>query len=281
MPLPGLKVVVDCAHGASSTVAPEVYRRAGAEVVVIAGEPDGLNINEGVGSTHLEGLRAAVAEAGADLGIAHDGDADRCLAIAGNGTDVDGDAILALLAMSLQERGELNYGTVVTTVMANIGFHHAMRRAGITVRTTAVGDRYVLAEMASGGYSLGGEQSGHVVMSDYATTGDGLLTALHLMARTASTGISLANLARVVTKFPQELINVRVADKSAVAASPSVQQAVGEAEVELGETGRVLLRPSGTEPMVRVMVEAPTADVAKDVAGRVAAVVAAAGKAAG
>jgi len=279
--LAGLKVVVDCAHGASSTVAPEVYRRAGAEVVVIAGEPDGLNINEGVGSTHLEGLRAAVAEAGADLGIAHDGDADRCLAIAGDGTDVDGDAILALLAMSLQERGELNYGTVVTTVMANIGFHHAMRRAGITVRTTAVGDRYVLAEMASGGYSLGGEQSGHVVMSDYATTGDGLLTALHLMARTASTGISLANLARVVTKFPQELINVRVADKSAVAASPSVQQAVGEAEVELGETGRVLLRPSGTEPMVRVMVEAPTADVAKDVAGRVAAVVAAAGKAAG
>jgi phosphoglucosamine mutase len=250
-------------------------------VVVIAGEPDGLNINEGVGSTHLEGLRAAVAEAGADLGIAHDGDADRCLAIAADGTDVDGDAILALLAMSLQERGELNYGTVVTTVMANIGFHQAMRRAGITVRTTAVGDRYVLAEMAAGGYSLGGEQSGHVVMSDYATTGDGLLTALHLMARMASTGISLAHLARVVTKFPQELINVRVADKSAVAASPSVRKAVGDAEVELGETGRVLLRPSGTEPMVRVMVEAPTSDVAKNVAGRVAAVVAAAGESTG
>jgi phosphoglucosamine mutase len=272
--LSGLTVVVDCAHGASSTVAPEVYRRAGAEVVVIAGEPDGLNINEGVGSAHLDGLRAAVIEHGADLGIAHDGDADRCLAVAGDGSDVDGDAILALLALSLYERGELNFGTVVTTVMANIGFHQAMDKAGIAVRTTAVGDRYVLAEMASGGFSLGGEQSGHVVMSDYATTGDGLLTALHLMARVAATGISLGNLAKIVIKFPQVLINVEVADKAAVAASSAVQEAVSAAKSELGQTGRVLLRPSGTESVIRVMVEAATADLAEDVAQRVAAAVA-------
>lgn len=271
--LSGLKIVVDCAHGASSTIAPEVYRRAGAAVVVIAGEPDGLNINEGVGATHLDGLRTAVLEHGADLGIAHDGDADRCLAIAGDGTVVDGDAILALLAMSLYERGELTFGTVVTTVMANIGFHQAMQKAGISVRTTAVGDRYLLAEMASGGFSLGGEQSGHFVMSDYATTGDGLLTALHLMARVAATGISLGNLAKIVTRFPQILINVEVADKAAVAASWAVQQAVAAAEAELGQSGRVLLRPSGTESLVRVMVEAPTAEQANLLADRVAAVV--------
>ncbi|WP_029136083.1 phosphoglucosamine mutase [Nakamurella lactea] len=274
--LTGIKVVVDCAHGASSTVAPEVYRRAGAEVIVIAGEPDGLNINEGVGSTHLDGLRAAVVANGADLGIAHDGDADRCLAVAADGSDVDGDAILAVLALAMQERGELNYGTVVTTVMANLGFHQAMRRAGLTVKTTAVGDRYVLAEMNAGGYSLGGEQSGHIVMSDYATTGDGLLTATHLMARVAATGITLGNLAKVVTKFPQVLINVRVADKAAVADSAAVRSAVAEAQAELGESGRVLLRPSGTEPLVRVMVEAPEGTVAKGIAERVASVVASA-----
>ncbi|MDQ2845491.1 MAG: phosphoglucosamine mutase [Actinomycetota bacterium] len=273
-PLTGLKIVVDCAHGASSTIAPEVYRRAGADVIVIAGEPDGLNINAGVGSTHLDGLRAAVLAAGADLGIAHDGDADRCLAIAADGSDVDGDAILGLLAMSLQERGELNFGTVVTTVMANLGFHRAMKKAGIAVQTTQVGDRHVLAEMAAGGYSLGGEQSGHVVMADHATTGDGLLTALYLMARVASTGIALGNLAKIVTKFPQVLLNVRVADKSAVASSAAVQRAVADAEAELGESGRVLLRPSGTEPLVRVMVEALTSETAQSVADRIAAAVA-------
>ena len=272
-PLNGLKVVVDCAHGAASLVAPEAYRRAGADVVVIAGEPNGLNINDGVGSTYLANLRAAVVEHQADLGIAHDGDADRCLAVAADGTDVDGDAILAILSTALDGRGELVDSTVVTTVMANIGFHRAMADAGIKVRTTAVGDRYVLEDMRAGGYSLGGEQSGHVVLADHATTGDGLLTALYVMAQMAATGKSLAELASMVTKFPQVLINVPVADKAAVAASPAVAVSVDEAVAELGDSGRVLLRPSGTESLVRVMVEAATAEQARTVAERVAAVV--------
>ncbi len=272
-PLTGLRVVVDCAHGASSELAPEVYRRAGAEVVVIGGSPDGLNINQGVGSTHLDPLRAAVREHEADLGIAHDGDADRCLAVAADGSDVDGDAILALLATSLRSRGRLVQDTVVTTVMANLGFHQAMRRAGIEVRTTAVGDRYVLEEMQAGGFSLGGEQSGHIILADHATTGDGLLSALHLMATVAAAGRPLAELASMVTKFPQVLINVRVADKAAVASAPEVVEAVTRAESELAGSGRVLLRPSGTEPLVRVMVEASTQDQARTVADRVAKVV--------
>ena len=272
-PLNGLRVVVDCAHGAASSLAPEVYRRAGAEVVVIGGSPDGLNINAGVGSTYLSGLREAVLAEGADLGIAHDGDADRCLAVAADGSDVDGDVILALLAISLLERGRLVDNTVVATVMANIGFHQAMAKAGIKVRTTAVGDRYVLEDMRAGGYSLGGEQSGHLILADHATTGDGLLSALHLMAAVAESGRPLAELAKVVTRFPQVLINVRVSDKAAVASSDQVLAAVAEAEEELGEAGRVLLRPSGTEPLVRVMVEAGTTDQAHGIAERVAAVV--------
>ncbi len=271
--LGGLRIVVDCAHGAASEAAPEAYRRAGAEVIVLAGEPDGLNINDGVGSTHLEGLRTAVLATGADLGIAHDGDADRCLAIAADGSDVDGDAILAILATSLNSRGALAKSTVVSTVMANIGFHHAMEKAGITVATTAVGDRYVLEEMRSGGFNLGGEQSGHVVLADQATTGDGLLTALHLMAEVAASGRTLGELAGAVERFPQVLINVPVADKAAVADSPAVAAAVGAAEAELAGSGRVLLRPSGTEPLVRVMVEASTATHAREIAERVAAVV--------
>jgi phosphoglucosamine mutase len=274
-PLRGLRVVVDCAHGAASQLAPEVYRRAGADVVVIGGSPDGLNINAGVGSTYLSGLRDAVTSEGADLGIAHDGDADRCLAVAADGSVVDGDVILALLAIALRDRGRLARDTVVATVMANIGFHRAMTAAGITVRTTAVGDRYVLEDMNAGGYSLGGEQSGHLILAEHATTGDGLLTALHLMAMVAETGRPLAELASVVERFPQVLINVRVADKAAVAASPDVQAAVAQAQAELGDTGRVLLRPSGTEPLVRVMVEAGTDESAQSVADRVAKVVAA------
>ncbi|GAA2004378.1 phosphoglucosamine mutase [Nakamurella flavida] len=274
-PIAGLKVVVDCAHGAASTLAPEVYRRAGAEVVVIAGDPDGLNINDGVGSTHLDGLRAAVVAHGADLGIAHDGDADRALAVAADGTEIDGDAILALLAVSLRDRGRLTDDTVVTTVMANIGFHQAMEKAGIAVLTTGVGDRYVLSEMNRGGYSLGGEQSGHFILADHATTGDGLLSALHLMSMVSATGRTLADLATLVTRFPQVLINVRVTgDKAGVAAAPAVVESVTRAEAELGSAGRVLLRPSGTEPLVRVMVEAATADQARSIAERVAAVVA-------
>ena len=217
-------------------------------MIVIAGEPDGLNINDGVGSTHLDVLRAAVLEYGADAGIAHDGDADRCLAIAADGSDVDGDAILAILAASLDHRGELAHSTVVGTVMANIGFHQAMAAAGITVVTTGVGDRYVLEEMRDGGFSLGGEQSGHVVLADQATTGDGVLTALHLLSEVAATGRTLAELASKVVRFPQVLINVRVHDKAAVADSVAVAAAVGAAQTELGDSGRLLLRPSGTEP---------------------------------
>jgi phosphoglucosamine mutase len=273
-PLNGLRVVVDCAHGAASSLAPEVYRRAGAEVVVIGGSPDGLNINAGVGSTYLAGLRAAVLAEEADLGIAHDGDADRCLAVAADGTDVDGDKILALLAISLRDRGRLADDTVVATVMSNIGFHQAMAKAGIKVRTTAVGDRYVLEDMNEGGYSLGGEQSGHLILAEHATTGDGLLSALHLMAAVAESGRPLAELAEIVTKFPQVLINVKVGDKEAVAGSDAVLQAVAVAEAELGDSGRVLLRPSGTESLVRVMVEAGTSEQAQEVAERVAAVVA-------
>jgi len=275
-PLDRLRVVVDCAHGAASAIAPEVYRRAGAEVIAIAAEPDGLNINDGVGSTHLDLVRRAVLEHGADLGIAHDGDADRCLAVDASGADVDGDRILAILALAMRDANELTANTLVATVMSNLGLHLAMRNEGIAVRTTAVGDRYVLEELRAGGYALGGEQSGHVVLPAHATTGDGLLTALRLMARMATTHRSLAELASVVTVLPQVLENVRVADKEAVAASEDVRAAVADAERELGDSGRVLLRPSGTEQLVRVMVEAATAEQAKATAVRIAEVVAAA-----
>jgi phosphoglucosamine mutase len=272
-PLGGLTVVVDCAHGAASFAAPEAYRRAGAEVIAIHADPDGLNINDGVGSTHLESVRRAVVEHGAALGLAHDGDADRCLAVDETGAVVDGDHIMAVLAVGMRETGELVDDTLVTTVMSNLGLHLAMQEVGITVRTTAVGDRYVLEELRAGGYSLGGEQSGHVLLPRHATTGDGLLTGLQLMARMAATKSSLAELAGIVTTLPQVLINVRVGDKAAVAASAAVTAAVAEAEAELGRTGRVLLRPSGTEQLVRVMVEAPTQAAADGVAQRLAGVV--------
>ena len=273
-PLTGLRVVVDCAHGAASAVAPEAYRRAGADVVALHAAPDGVNINDGVGSTHLEPLQAAVLEQRADLGIAHDGDADRCLAVDAGGHVIDGDRIMAVLAVAMHEAGELAADTLVTTVMSNLGLHLAMKDAGIAVRTTKVGDRYVLEELRAGGFSLGGEQSGHVVLPAHATTGDGLLTALRLMARMAGSGATLGELAGVVTPLPQVLQNVQVADKAAVARSASVREAVAAAEVELGGAGRVLLRPSGTEQLVRVMVEAPTTEQARDTAVRLAQVVA-------
>lgn len=272
--LDGLKVVVDCANGAASQAAPEAYRRAGAEVIAINAEPDGININEDCGSTHLEGLQAAVVEHGADLGIAHDGDADRCLAVDAKGEVVDGDQIMAVLALAMAESGELTDQTLVATVMSNLGLHLAMRKHGVKLKTTAVGDRYVLEELRSGGYALGGEQSGHVVLPDHATTGDGLLTALRLMSRMASTGRSLADLAGVMQRLPQVLINVPVADKAAVAASPAVAAVVADVEGELGENGRVLLRPSGTEQLIRVMVEATELSVAQAAADRLAGVVA-------
>ena len=272
-PLSGLTLVVDCAHGAAAVCAPEVYRRAGATVHVIGGQPDGWNINDGIGSTHLGPLTEAVRAHGADLGIAHDGDADRCLAVTAEGDVVDGDAILAVCALGLHEHGRLTGDTVVATVMSNLGFHHTMRDAGIAVHTTAVGDRYVLEALRERGLSLGGEQSGHLVFLDHATTGDGLLTGLSLLSRMAETGSTLAELASVVQRLPQTLVNVPVRDRLAVVESDEVAAAVNAVEAELGDSGRVLLRPSGTEQLVRVMVEAPTEELARQLAERVAALV--------
>jgi phosphoglucosamine mutase len=273
--LDGLKVVVDCAHGAASEVAPEVLRRAGAEVAAIGCDPDGLNINDGYGSTHLSRLQAAVRDQGADVGIAFDGDADRCLAVDATGSIVDGDQILAALTLAMRESGHLVDDTVVATVMSNLGFRQAMHREGIHVVETAVGDRYVLEAMREGGFSLGGEQSGHVVMLDYATTGDGLLTALHLLSRVAAVGKPIAELAAVMDRLPQVMINVKGVDKARADDCAALLAAVADAESELGGSGRVLLRPSGTEALVRVMVEATTPSVARSVAERLAAVVAA------
>jgi phosphoglucosamine mutase len=254
--LDGLTVVVDCAHGAASVAAPRAYRAAGARVIEMHAEPNGLNINDRCGSTHLDALRSAVLAHGADLGLAHDGDADRCLAIDAAGEVVDGDAIMVILALAMQEAGELANNTLVATVMSNLGLHLAMRAAGVTVRTTSVGDRYVLEELRSGDYSLGGEQSGHIVLPGLATTGDGILIGLRLMSRMAQTGSPLTALASAMHTLPQVLINVGVADKAAAVAAPSVRSAVQQAQDELGDTGRILLRPSGTEQMIRVMVEA-------------------------
>lgn len=274
-PLAGIKVVVDCAHGAASDVAPEAFREAGAEVIAINAEPDGLNINDECGATHLGPLKAAVVEHGAHLGIAVDGDADRCLAVDASGAEVDGDQIMAILALAMRDAGALANDTLVATVMSNLGLRIAMREAGITLVETKVGDRYVLEELRAGGFSLGGEQSGHVVFTEHATTGDGVLTGLRLLARVAQTGKSLAELAAVVNRLPQVLINVRVADK-AVARAPEILAVVAAAEAQLHGSGRVLLRPSGTEQLVRVMVEASSEDIAQKIAEDIAAEVRAA-----
>ncbi|MFE4634648.1 phosphoglucosamine mutase [Streptomyces sp. NPDC056773] len=271
--LDGLKVVLDEAHGAAAYVSPEAFTRAGAEIVTIGAEPDGLNINDGCGSTHLGLLKQAVVAHGADLGIAHDGDADRCLAVDANGEEVDGDQILAVLALAMREAGHLREDTVVATVMSNLGFKLAMESEGINVVQTGVGDRYVLESMKEHGYALGGEQSGHVIILDHATTGDGTLTGLMLAARIAATGKPLAELTGVMARLPQVLVNVPDVDKSRVATSGELAAAVADAERELGTTGRVLLRPSGTEPLVRVMVEAADIEQARAVAGRLADVV--------
>jgi phosphoglucosamine mutase len=271
--LDGLTIVLDCANGAAAGVSPEVFTNAGARVIVIGNDPDGMNINENVGSTHLDALGEAVRQHGADAGIAHDGDADRCLAVDAAGEIVSGDQIMAILAMSMQARGRLKDDTLVTTVMSNLGLHVAMRAAGIRVLETRVGDRYVLETLNAEGLSLGGEQSGHVVMTDFATTGDGLLTGLHLLAEVVRTGKTLAELASAVTIYPQVLLNVSGVDRERTDTDVELSAAVHAAEVELGDTGRVLLRPSGTEPVVRVMVEAETQEIAARVAGDLAAVV--------
>lgn len=271
--LDGLRVVIDAAHGAASAVSPEVFRLAGAEVVEIGAEPDGLNINDGYGSTHLEHLRAAVLARGAQLGIAHDGDADRCLAIDADGRLVDGDQIMGILAVALKQRGRLADDTLVATVMSNLGLLQAMEREGIIVKQAAVGDRYVLEELRASGHSLGGEQSGHVILMDHATTGDGILTGLLLSARLTETGRTLADLASVMTRLPQVLVNVKGVDKARVDTDPTLRDAVDKESAALAGRGRVLLRKSGTEPLVRVMVEAPEHHEAQQVADRLAGVV--------
>ena len=271
--LAGITVVVDCANGAASFVAPIALEKAGATVIAVANTPNGLNINDGVGSTHLDFLREAMLKNKADIGIAHDGDADRCLAIDAQGNVIDGDFILAILAQGFKSRGKLTDSTVVATVMSNLGFLSAMKNADINVVKTAVGDRYVLENMLENNDSLGGEQSGHIIMRDFAGTGDGLLTALQLIAQMAHTKKSLNDLAKIMTRFPQVLINVSGVAKEKLDSSPAISTAVAKFEAELGDTGRILLRASGTEPLVRVMVEAQSDSIAKEIAEKLAKVV--------
>lgn len=271
-PLAGLHVVLDCAHGAAAGVSPRVFRDAGAEVTVVGAEPDGLNINQGCGSTHLNLLRETVVALGADVGIAHDGDADRALAVDHTGGVIDGDQIMAILALSMKDRGLLDGNGVVATVMSNLGFHRLMAQHGISVEQTKVGDRYVLEGLAQTGFGLGGEQSGHIILPRHQTTGDGLLTGLMIAQEVARTRTPLKDLAAQMTVFPQVLVNVSGVDKSRTD-DHAVAQAIAEAESELGGNGRVLLRPSGTEPLIRIMVEADTKDHANDIAARLATVV--------
>ena len=271
--LSGLRIVVDASNGAASNVGPAALRAAGAEVIAINASPDGLNINSGCGSTHPEQLQGYVRSVGADMGVAYDGDADRCLAVDTEGNLVDGDQIMGMLAVGMKADGTLGSDTLVVTVMSNLGLILAMRSHGIRIVQTGVGDRYVLEKMLQGGFTLGGEQSGHVIDTIHATTGDGVLTSLRVAARLKRTGKTLAELASIVTRLPQTLINVKGVDKAAAGTNQAVQDAVAAAEARLGETGRVLLRPSGTEPLVRVMVEAATQDEADSVARSLAEVV--------
>jgi phosphoglucosamine mutase len=265
--LAGLRIVADCAHGAAYQLAPEALRRAGAEVITIGAEPDGLNINDGCGSTSLGALIAAVLEHGADAGIAYDGDADRCLAVDADGQPLDGDQILTVLATGLKEADRLTGDTVVVTVMSNQGFHVAMAEAGIAVIETPVGDKHVSEIMRDRGYVLGGEQSGHIIMSEHATTGDGVLTSLQLLAAVNRLGVSLAAAAKMMPKYPQVLVNVP-GDASQL--GPEVAAAVARAREQLGGNGRVLVRPSGTEPTIRLMVQAEDASLAERVVGQLA-----------
>jgi len=271
--LEGLKVVIDCAHGAASAISPQAFADSGAKVIVIGNDPDGLNINSGYGSTHMSALQSAVLENDADMGFAHDGDADRCLAVDHTGAIVDGDQLMAILALSAKANGTLARNTLVATVMSNLGLRIAMRDAGITMLETKVGDRYVLEQIREGGYTLGGEQSGHIIFSRYATTGDGILTALMIAAESKATGKKLSELAAQMKIYPQVLINVRGVDLSRVDSDAGLQEVVREAEAELGSTGRVLLRASGTEPLIRVMVEAADEGTAHSWADRIARVV--------
>jgi phosphoglucosamine mutase len=271
--LEGLKIVIDCAHGAASAISPQVFKDSGAEVIVIGNDPDGLNINAGFGSTSMSALQAAVLEHGADMGFAHDGDADRALAVDASGAIVDGDQLMAILALSLKAKGELARNTLVATVMSNLGLRIAMKDAGIDMIETKVGDRYVLEQIREGGFTLGGEQSGHIIFSRFATTGDGILTGLMIAAEVNRTGKSLQELAAQMRTYPQVLLNIKGVDKSKVDSDQGLQEIVKEAEADLGESGRVLLRASGTENLVRVMVEAADEGTAHSWADRIARVV--------
>ncbi len=271
--LDGLKVVVDCANGAASRVAPKVYERAGVEVIAISATPTGWNINDNCGSTHLANLKAKVIEVGADFGIAHDGDADRCLAVDALGNEIDGDFIMAILASEWHKNNQLKNKTVVATVMSNLGFMKAMQSQGITVETTAVGDRYVLERLIEAGHEFGGEQSGHIIMRRYANTGDGILTALQLMQVVKQSGRTLSELATVMVRFPQTLINVEGVDRSKLHSSDAITAFVKLKSDSLGDSGRILVRPSGTEALVRVMVEAQSAEIAEEVATEIASLV--------
>ena len=271
----GLKVALDCAHGASCATTPAALEELGAEVFAINTDPDGANINVGCGSTHLEPVIELLKQTGADIALAHDGDADRLLAVAPDGTVVDGDYILAICAEDMKGRGALAENTVVGTVMANLGFQLAMKREGIDVVTTKVGDRYVLEQMRALGACIGGEQSGHIIFLEHNSTGDGLVTALQLLSVIATTGKPVSELMQVMDKFPQALVNVRVTDKALYAGNDAIADAERQASAELGDEGRLLVRPSGTEPLIRVMVEARTQAQADQIAQRVADVVAA------
>ncbi len=266
----GLKVVLDCAHGAAYELAPRIFRELGADVVTVGAEPNGLNINDGVGSTHPENLREQVLAHGAQLGLSYDGDADRLIAIDETGEEVDGDYILCICGDAMKRAGKLNRDTVVTTVMANIGFFKATEAIGLKTAQTAVGDRYVMEEMRKEGYNLGGEQSGHVIFLDYNTTGDGILTSLQLVDTLVASGKKLSELKTLMRKYPQVLVNVRVADKSLYNGNAAIADAVAAVEAEMGDNGRVLVRPSGTESLIRVMAEGPDKE---QVAGYVSRIV--------
>lgn len=269
----GMRVVLDCANGAAYELAPQIFRGLGAEVVVMGAQPDGRNINAGCGSTHPEGLQAAVVAHGAHIGLAFDGDADRLIAVDETGAEVDGDYILSICGDAMNRAGKLAHSTIVTTVMANIGFFKGIEEVGLNAAKTAVGDRYVMEEMRRGGYNLGGEQSGHVIFLDYGTTGDGILTGVQLLQTLVQSGRKLSELKQIMRKFPQVLVNVRVVDKSKLEGNTEVERVIREVEAELGDNGRVLVRPSGTESLIRVMAEGPDKDQVEAFVNRIAKVV--------
>lgn len=267
--LDGLRVVLDCANGAASAVMPRLLEELGCDLRVISKTPNGININDACGSTHLDRLRSAVLKFGADIGIAHDGDADRCLCVDEKGNILDGDHILVICALAMKEAGTLKNGTVVSTVMANIGFHQALKKAGIKVEVTGVGDRYVLENMRANGHNIGGEQSGHIIFSDFATTGDGLITATQVLCALVKSGRKASELNELMTSYPQLLVNVRVNSREGWDANPRITAAIAAGEKALGDRGRILIRPSGTEPLIRVMVEGPDQGQIEDIANRI------------